>query len=167
MKKVIKYIIAIITCISCNNPNYQKVKDTSSITYNEIEKASWLIGNWENNSIEGNATEIWKKKNDSTLFGLSFFIVNKDTVFSETISLEQNGVNLFYIPTVKEQNNEQPVKFALTYSTTYQLVFENPEHDYPQKIIYTQITKDSILAEISGMKKGKQAIQQFQMTRAK
>jgi Domain of unknown function (DUF6265) len=108
-----------------------------------------------------------EKKNDSTFSGRSNFIAGKDTLSSETISLEQNGGNIFFIPTVKGQNNEQPVKFLLTYSTMNQLVFENPEHDFPQKITYTQITKDSLLAEISGMMAGKQNSQKFPMTRAK
>lgn len=97
--------------------------------------------------------------------GKSYFVVGKDTVSSETISLRQNGNELFYIPTVKGQNNEQPVKFALTSSTRKQLIFENSTHDFPQKIAYTQITNDSLMTEISGTMNGKQNSQKFVLTR--
>lgn len=155
------------TIISCSNSSNTNTTDNTINGFNELEKANWLIGKWQNNSPEGNATETWEKKNDSTFAGKSYFVVGKDTVSSETISLEQNGKVLFYIPTVKDQNNGQPVKFALTSSTSKQLVFENPKHDFPQKISYTQITHDSLFAEISGTTDGKQNFQKFPMTRVK
>jgi hypothetical protein len=43
------------------------------------------------------------------------------------------------------------------------LVFENKEHDFPQKITYTKISNDSIVAEISGMKDGKQSKESYPM----
>ena len=170
MKNTVKYfmVLAIASVIvSCSNSSNTITTDNTINGFNELEKANWLIGEWENNSPEGNATEVWEKKNDSTFAGKSYFIIGKDTVSSETISLEQNGKELFYIPTVKGQNNAQPVKFTLASSTNKQLVFENPKHDYPQKISYIQITNDSLLAEISGTIDGKQNLQKFPMTRVK
>jgi hypothetical protein len=157
--------IIIATMISCNS-SVQKNKENNIADYNQIEKASWLIGAWENNSAEGYSAESWEKKNDSAYAGKSYFIIGKDTVSSETISLEQHGGQLFYIPTLKDQNAGQAVKFTLTASTNTQLVFENPAHDFPQKLSYTQINKDSLLAEISGMQHGKYRAEKFPMQRA-
>jgi hypothetical protein len=170
MKNTFKYFMALAltsTIISCNNSTDRNTTNSDVKSFSELEKASWLIGEWQNNSTEGNASEVWAKKSDSTYFGKSYFVIGKDTVSLETISLEQNGNQLFYIPTVKNQNAGQPVKFTLTSSTNNQLIFENPKHDFPQKISYTQITNDSLLAEISGMMDGKQNSQKFPMTRAK
>lgn len=166
MKKTFNYFMLLSAAsiiISCNNSGKQK----HIINYTELEKANWLIGEWQNNSAEGNNTEVWERENDSVFSGKSYYVIGKDTVSSETIRLEQNGKTLFYIPTVNEQNNRQAIKFALTSSTIKQLVFENPEHDFPQKITYEQITNDSLLAEISGMKEGKQNSQKFPLARAK
>ena len=126
-----------------------------------------MIGEWKNISSEGIATEIWINRNDTTYFGKSYFVVGKDTVSSETIKLEQIGKDLFYVPTVKNENNGQPVKFIVTVWTDNQLVFENAKHDFPQKISYTQITKDSLVAEISGIIEGKANSQIFPMKRVK
>lgn len=170
MKHTFKYLIVLAiasTIISCSNSGKENATDNTTKRYNEIEKANWLIGQWQNNSPEGNATEVWDKLNDSTFIGKSYFVVGKDTVSSETIRLEQNGSELFYIPTVKEQNAGQPVKFTLTNSSNNQLVFENSKHDFPQKISYTKISKDSLLAEISGIMEGKQNSQNFPMTKIK
>ena len=162
-------MLAIVSIIvSCNNSNKEKVTNNSTTNhYDEIEKANWLIGQWQNSSSEGNATETWNKLNDSTFRGESYFVVGKDTVSSETIGLEQRGKELFYIPTIKEQNGGQPVKFTLTNSSNNQLIFENPKHDFPQKISYTKISTDSLLAEISGIVEGKQNSQKFPMIKVK
>ena len=170
MKNSFKYFMALAiasTIISCKNSNNTNTTGNTTTNFSELEKANWLIGEWQNNSPEGNATEVWKKENDSTFVGKSYFVIGKDTVSSETISLEQNGNQLYYIPTVQDQNAGQPVKFTLASSTSNQLIFENPKHDFPQKISYTQITNDSLLAEISGMMNGKQNSQKFPMTRVK
>ena len=170
MKNTFKYFMSLAiasSIISCSNSSIKTTTDNTITGFNELEKANWLIGEWQNNTPEGNATEAWEKKNDSTFAGKSYVVVGKDTVFSETLSIGQIGKELFYISTVKDQNNEQPIKFSLTSSTSKQLVFENPKHDFPQKISYTLITNDSLLAEISGMKDGKQNLQKFPMTRAK
>ena len=162
-----KFFISLaITSIfySCNNSN---TIETKSNEFSAIENASWLMGEWQNTSSEGILTETWEKLNDSTYAGKSFFFIGNDTVSSETIRIEQHGKSLLYIPTVKDQNNEQPISFALISSTTQQMVFENPKHDFPQKISYTQTNKTSLIAEISGMVNGKKKSQSFPMQKVK
>jgi hypothetical protein len=132
-----------------------------------IAQAKWLIGNWKNQSGTTLDIETWKKLNDSTYQGRSYSLAGTDTVSSEHIEIEQRGGKLHYIPTVKNQNGGKAITFILTSSTNKQLIFENPEHDFPQKITYTQITKDSLVAEISGMRKGKFKAIQFPMKRDK
>jgi hypothetical protein len=82
--------------------------------------------------------------------GESYFININNTLFAEKVRLEQRKNDLFYIVSVPNQNEEQPVAFKLTSSTNDYLVFENPEHDFPKKITYKLVTKDSLYAEISG-----------------
>jgi len=47
------------------------------------------------------------------------------------------------------------------------LVFENPKHDYPQKISYSQIIKDSIVIQISGIQQGKSSSTKYSMKKTK
>jgi hypothetical protein len=58
-----------------------------------------------------------------------------------------------YSVTAGKQNNGQAVLFTATKNTATELVFENPEHDFPKKITYTLVTPDSLYAEISGVGK--------------
>lgn len=117
---------------------------------NEINKADWLVGNWENVSEEGEFTEKWTKKDTKTLLGNSYFVIENDTVFSERVNLVQRGKGLFYIVEIASDSSVELTEFKLTSSTENQLVFENSENDFPKKITYNKITNDSIFAEISG-----------------
>jgi Domain of unknown function (DUF6265) len=129
----------------------------------KIKAAQWLIGKWENKSKDGNLEETWKKVNDSTLQATSYFIKEGDTLHYETVILQQNGEDLIYNATVQGQNDDKAVAFKLNTEIEKQLVFENLKHDYPQKISYTQVTKDSLLAKITGIIDGKATSEQFPM----
>ncbi|MBA4275496.1 DUF6265 family protein [Flavobacterium sp.] len=157
MKKAILLFVTILLFASC-----QKSKQVSKIVGND-----WLLGQWENKSDEGNLLEIWEKKNDSIYFGESYFIKGKDTLHFEKIELQQKGENLLYVTTIKGQNNDKPVTFVHNDTIEKQLVFENPKHDFPQKIAYSKITKDSIVIQISGIQQGKPSSERFSMKKTK
>ena len=135
-------------------------------TYEAIKSISWLMGRWENKSAEGTMTETWVQLNDSVYSGKSIFMEGKDTQFVETITIEQRGNEVFYIPVVKNQNDGKPTMFKLTNANGSKVQFENPEHDFPQKISY-ELFGDSLFAEISGLMEGKPHTEKFPMVRAK
>src|SRR5690606_5417452 len=134
---------------------------------NHIKKTEWLIGTWENKTPRGSMYESWTKTNKTELAGKSYILKEQDTVIFETIRLVQEQDSLFYIPTVRNQNDNLPVRFALKTISDTEMVFENPKHDFPQQISYRKITSDSLVAEISGTKNGQQRKQTFSMKRIK
>lgn len=147
---------SLLMFISCQNKLEKK--------FDKLEKMNWLLGNWENEMPEGVLTETWTKENDSTFSGTTYFIINKkDTVHSETIILKQLNDELVYRPTVKGQNNDEPVDFKLSSETENSFSFENPKHDYPQKIVYKKVNETSLVATISGMQQGKESIESYEM----
>jgi len=157
MKKIILFVLTLLIAASC-----QKSKEVSKIVV-----ADWLIGKWENNSAIGNLSETWTKVNDSIYEGESFFIKGKDTLHFEKIQMKQKGEDLFYIATIKGQNKDKAVTFKHNDTIKKQLIFENPKHDFPQKISYSQITKDSIIIQISGIQQGKASSERYSMTKSK
>ena len=156
MKKAILILILALTFTFCG-----KSKEVSKIV-----DADWLLGKWENNSKDGYLLETWKKVNDSVYDGESYFIKGKDTLHFEKIQIKQKGEELFYISTIKGQNNDKPITFKHNDSIEKQLVFENPKNDFPQKIAYSKITKDSIFIQISGIQQGKSSSERFSMKKS-
>ncbi|MBI2419543.1 MAG: hypothetical protein HYV28_16905 [Ignavibacteriales bacterium] len=130
-----------------------------------ISKLSWLIGKWQNRSENSVMYEFWEKANDSVYNGRSFVIAGGDTVFFESIYLKQIGNDLLYIPSVSNQNDGKPVVFTLTSKTDSCSVFENPKHDFPQRIVYCFGTNNSLLAYIEGVVNGKHKREDFPFTR--
>lgn len=133
----------------------------------EIKNAKWLIGTWENKTKKGTIYETWTKVSKTEFQGKSYKLKDKDTIVFETIRLVQEKNSLYYIPIVKNQNNELPVKFSGIITSKNKLVFENKAHDFPQIISYSKINKDSLVAEISGSKGSKELKQSFPMKRIK
>jgi hypothetical protein len=131
----------------------------------EIKKCKWLIGTWENKTPKGSIFETWIKPNENELSGKSYIIKESDTIVFETIRLIQEQDGLYYIPSVKDQNDGAPVRFISKIFSDTQMVFENSAHDFPKVISYTRISADSLVAEISGTIKGKERKQTFPMKR--
>lgn len=137
----------------------------SILLTNDITKADWLIGTWENKTSRGSMYETWSKVNDFEMVGKSYILKEKDTIVFENIRLVQEQDKLYYIPAVKNQNEGLPIRFAPKLVSETELVFENPEHDFPQVISYRKINADSLVAEISGTKNGQERRQKFPMKR--
>ncbi|MBC7555244.1 MAG: hypothetical protein H7257_14840 [Taibaiella sp.] len=130
-----------------------------------IANAQWLLGKWKQQTPQGTLTERWLKINDTCFTGTGAFIKGVDTLFKESIVLRQSGNELLYIPTVGNQNGGKAVTFQLTSISADKFVFENPAHDFPQKISYTLISHDSLLAQVTGTENGKQRAEDFPMQR--
>jgi hypothetical protein len=158
--------VTVFSCalIACNN---QKSAVSNGLDKRELKivQASWLIGKWANTTTQRHDYESWEKYNDSTYLGKSYSIQGGDTVSSESIRLVEDSESIHYIPIVLGQNNNLPVSFKLTVLEANKLIFENPAHDFPQRISYQLVSPDSLVAEISGMVKGEHRARQFPMRR--
>lgn len=160
MKKIKKFILGltiILIVYSCQS------KSEKTSKYEKLATMNWLLGQWENKMNEYNLSETWEKKNDSTFVGQGFLIKGKDTLSSESIELLQKGEVLFYVPTVKGENNDKPITFKLTTTTEKEFTFENPKHDYPQKIVYKMINATNHIATISGIQQEKLSSESYPM----
>lgn len=132
---------------------------------NNIDRASWLIGIWENKTQRGSIYESWTQLSETELLGKSYSVREGDTIVFENIRLVAEGNVLHYIPVVKNQNAGLPVRFTSTLINESKMIFENAQHDFPKLISYTRVGKDSLVAEISGVINGEARNQVFPMKR--
>ena len=155
LSKTMKYFISLsflFLLISCNKQS-------------SIQQAEWLIGTWENQTSKGNIYESWEKKSPNELRAIAFKLSGKDTILLETIQIIQEEEGLFFIPTVPTQNQGLPIRFKMTSIKTTEMTFENPNHDFPQKINYRMIGTDSLEAIVSAIENGKENKRSFKMRR--
>jgi len=161
MKRTVLSFALITLLTACESEQPKTDVPTPEPTHEIHRQAAWLLGRWENNSDQGNLSEIWKKQNDSLYHGASYFVIAGDTVFSESIELFEKDGEVNYVVSGVE-GNEDPVPFKLKSSNESRLVFENPQHDFPQTITYTH-KGDSVIAVISGKQNGKPKKEYFRM----
>lgn len=129
----------------------------------KLEIAEWLIGTWENQTPRGTIYEEWSHSGTHEFSARSYRIAENDTIVFETIRLVAAGQELHYIPTVRNQNEGQPVVFKSEKLEENHMLFANPEHDFPQYISYTRIGADSLVAEIYGKINGQDRRMAFRM----
>lgn len=108
-------------------------------------EGTWQLG-------DSNTFEIWEKEN-SELTGRVIKIEENDTLILERLKLKTIENSIFYEATVPTQNSGEPVQFELTKFDDKEFIFENPEHDFPKKIIYIFSTRNQVIAVISGNNK--------------
>lgn len=104
-------------------------------------------GKWQLES--SNTYEIWSKHKDQ-LTGSVIKTENKDTLIVENLRILSERNEIFYEASVPAQNNGKAIRFTLTYKHKNTFKFENPEHDFPQTIVYEFESRDTLLATIAG-----------------
>lgn len=109
-----------------------------------------LIGTWHMRTRQSVIVEQWERANDSTLQGRTWRIVGKDSTIQETMQLVRSADGIYYIPTIPDQNNGQPVRFKLRVLKVVGFVAENPAHDFPKKITYRWKDEDHLDARVEG-----------------
>lgn len=148
MNRTVVLLVVVLLLISCKDVEKQiAVKEK---TFEKLSELNWLVGNWSNITEKEQSYENWEKVNDSTLKAHSFTLKENDTVFAERVTLYQNNRDLFFKVVAYNQNDDKPVTFKLKSSKNGIFTFENPKHDFPTRISYSNPVKDSIHAWIEG-----------------
>ena len=116
----------------------------------KLERLQWLLGSWKRETKTGAIHETWTGLGDRVLEGKSTRIDNSGGVRIplEDLLLVQMGGEVFYISKVDE--NPYPVAFRLTELAERSAVFENPTHDFPQRIVYELRDDGTLHAYIEG-----------------
>ena len=126
-----------------------------------IDSFAFMKGCWaiERPERKTRIEEQWMAPAGGTMFGMSRTLKDGKTIGWEFMRIEadDSGVRFFSKP--KENKEETPFKFSTNAkgagtSRAY-AAFENPEHDFPQRVIYRSDGPDTLNARIEGTQNGK------------
>ncbi len=131
------------------------------------KKLNKLVGTWQTDTGDGILYEKWDRNSVTEMQGKSYSIKGADTTTYENTRIRKQGKEVVYVAIVKDQNKQQPVYFKLISSDDSTFTFENKAHDFPQRVIYRFVTRDSIVARIEGDVKGEVQYQEFLYSRVK
>lgn len=137
--KIINYIsIALaLFLVSCGGSNMEKLK--------------WLEGTWTSKINEENAqVEKWSWA-EKVINGKAIFVSDGDETVMEKLTIMEKNGELIYTADIPE--NDMMVDFKMTSIDNHKVVFEKPNYDWPQTIIY-EMVGDSLITTAVGESKG-------------
>lgn len=127
----------------------------SQSSADQFKQLHQLSGRWSMETRKGLLYETWKIISPVEMISSSYRLNGNDTMFLEKVRLVDSSSSVYYIPVVSGQNDGKPVYFRLQPVVNGSFVFENKEHDYPQRVIYRFRDTDHIDARIEGERQGK------------
>lgn len=103
-----------------------------------LEAATWLVGEWMAQDGDRVVLESWRLVSPDTFEGLGETRTGADgtIVAAEALRLVRMADSVFYV--AKVAHNPYTVSFRLNDCPPARLVFENPAHDFPRRLEYTQ-----------------------------
>lgn len=126
----------------------------------DVASLEWLAGCWVGQLGPVTVEEQWNRPVGGQMMGLARTVKQGRVVFSEFMRIEREGDGAVFTPRVGTK--EKPVAFRSVRLADGEVVFENPAHDFPQRIIYRRVS-GGVFARIEGMDKGKARGEDFPM----
>jgi hypothetical protein len=121
---------------------------------------TWIVGCWSGERAGERFHERWTLADESTLLGVAHTTKSgKLTAFEFLRVILRNGKAVY----VAQPGGVPPTDFSATATTADRVVFENPSHDYPKRVIYERTGGDRLSASIDDGTESKRMV--FAMSR--
>ena len=110
---------------------------------------AWISGDWQTEpGGKRQIEEHWTNVAGGSMLGMSRTVAGEKTVEFEYLRIEQRADGIYYV--AHPQARCPGTDFKLTRASSTEAVFENPQHDFPKRIIYRKGADDSLTASIDG-----------------
>jgi hypothetical protein len=113
-----------------------------------INDLGWMSGDWQTSGGRTQIEEHWTQPGGASMMGVSRTIAGNKTAEFEYLRIEQRADGIYYVAHPKARC--PGTDFKLTRLTSQEAVFENPQHDFPKRIIYRKTATDALTASIDG-----------------
>jgi hypothetical protein len=130
-----------------------------------IDSLGFMAGCWASAPGKRSQTnEQWMRPAGGLMMGMARTVAGGKAVDHEVMRIEKRGADIFFI--ARPKANKEDTEFKLTTLTPTEAVFENPAHDFPQRVIYRLAKDGSLAPRIEGTVNGKAKGIDFPMIRA-
>lgn len=134
---------------------------TEPVATASIEQLQWLAGCWVYVDREAGSGEHWTAPAGGTMLGIGRTVSNGETVSHEFLLIRQSKEGgLEY---VAHPSGQASTVFRLEAFEPRHVVFANPKHDFPQRVIYHLRTDAVLAARIEGVVSGEVRRVEFTM----
>jgi hypothetical protein len=115
----------------------------------KVSDLGWMSGDWQTDpSGRAVSEEHWTRPAGGSMIGLSRTLVGDRTASFEFLRVEERGESIYYV--ASPRGRCPATDFKLTRLSGQEAVFENPQHDFPKRIIYRRNTDGGLTASVDG-----------------
>jgi hypothetical protein len=125
------------------------------------ELPQWLAGHWRTEHDGRVTEEVWLAPAQDLMTGMSRTHGGKKPFF-EFIRIERRGDALYYIA---QPRGGEATEFRAIDGKAGTIAFDNPAHDFPQRIVYERRDADTLSARIEGHVGGKTRVERWDYRR--
>ncbi|MBI1789276.1 MAG: hypothetical protein HYR60_17215 [Acidobacteria bacterium] len=119
----------------------------------DLNQLSFMTGCWEGKRGAVSLEEHWTRPAAGTMLGMSREVKDGRTIFSEFMRIEEKDGVITYMARIGDAK-VSATPFRLIRLSDSEAVFENPAHDFPQRILYRKPPGGGLHARIEGTDKG-------------
>ena len=125
------------------------------------DHVAWMAGCWRQAAEGRTVDEMWMAPAGGTMVGVSRTVASGRTAAYEFLRIHDNGGKLTFTAKPSGQNE---ASFAVLKSGPREVIFENPTHDFPQRVRY-RLENDTLVGRIEGTLNGKARSVEYPMRR--
>jgi hypothetical protein len=114
----------------------------------DLSRLAWLSGHWRGEHGDIVQEEWWTDSAGGMMLGLHRDLLPDGRVAFEYLRIETRGDGIVY---VASPSGGAPTGFRAVLVGPDRVVFENPAHDFPQRILYEKDGGDGLVARIGSL----------------
>jgi len=157
------YLVLVMAALSW----VQNPAPTPGLSPRTIADLAWFEGHWVGSDGPLQMEEIWTSAAGGVLVGLHKDVTTRggtaQKVWFEFQRIEGGADGIAY---VAQPGGQPPTRFALIEQAARRVVFANPAHDFPQRILYW-LDRGKLHARIEGSMNGREAFEEWVWEKAR
>jgi hypothetical protein len=128
----------------------------------ELARLAWLGGCWKSANGEAGSEEQWMPAAGDTMLGMGRTVKQGRTVSHEFMQIRAADGTLAF---TAHPSGQRTATFPLLRISDNEVVFENAQHDFPQRVVYKLESENRLAARIEGVRNGNLRVIDFPMHR--
>jgi hypothetical protein len=126
-----------------------------------VEQLAWMAGCWRQESGGRVADEIWMAPSGGVMLGMNRTVAGGRTVSFEFMQISADAGRIVF---TARPSGQAEASFTLLKTGLRDVVFENPAHDFPQRVMY-RLDGETLVGRIEGVQGGKPRSVDYPMRR--
>ena len=118
-----------------------------------LERLSWLAGSWVADSAGTRSEEHWMAPRGGLMVGMNRLVSGGQARMFEFVRIRERGDTIVYLASPGGRSPATP--FPMVEMGERRVTFENPAHDFPQRVLYWLGADDRLHARVEGKMNGR------------